>query len=235
MEGPDKRTEYKVAYIDPGVIVVEKPQGLSCEPFSGDNDSLIEAVRRDLDPGACLCHRLDRNTGGLVIIARNPKMLELFEKAHTERTVKKTYEAVVIGNAFEKFGDGRKFISKKAYHFKDAKLGMVYIYDNPRKLARPIETLVRPVSYDPANNTTVVDVMLVTGRTHQIRAHLAHLGFPVAGDGKYGRNAVNRKLGYKYQALWAKKIELEDSLAKAAGMPKVIRSVPDFERTRGKG
>ncbi|MCR5694283.1 MAG: RluA family pseudouridine synthase [Clostridia bacterium] len=220
---------YRVLFENENILAVEKRQGFPCEPAAGDADCLISAVKRELDPAAELCHRLDRNTGGIVLLAKNSGALEAMEQAQKDNLVTKTYEAVVIGNAFARFGNGKKYADLKAYHFKDSKLGMVYIYDAPRKLARQIETKLRPLSYDPETNTSACDVILVTGRTHQIRAHLAHLGFPVAGDGKYGRNADNKKLGYKYQALWAKRIDFDKKLREPLGLPAFIESVPGFE------
>ena len=220
---------YRLLFDNDDLILVEKPQGVACEPFAGDPDCLINEVKRGLCKDAELCHRLDRNTGGIVIIAKNAETLDLIEQAQKDKLIKKTYAAVLCGNAFTRFGDGKKFVTLKAYHFKDAKLGKVYVYDQPRKLARQIETRVRPVSYNDRDGTTLCEVQLVTGRTHQIRAHLAHVGFPVAGDGKYGRNAENRKLGYKYQALWAKKVEFDRALAEKLGVPACIESKPRFE------
>ena len=218
----------KILFRNEYIIAAEKPQGFACEPMEKDPDCLIDEIRRELEPEAALCHRLDRNTGGIVLVGKDSSVAELIEQAQKDNRIRKTYAAVLVGNAFLRFGDGTRFVSLKAYHFKDSKLGMVYIYDQPRKLARQIETKVRPVCYDQAAGTTLCEVELVTGRTHQIRAHLAHLGYPVAGDGKYGRNAANKKLGYRYQALWAKRIEFEKKLAGKLGVPSVIESEPDF-------
>lgn len=219
---------YTVLFRNENIIAVEKPQGIACEPFPGDEGCLIEEVRRDIGGSPALCHRIDRNTGGIVLIALNSGTLESVERAQKERQIRKLYHAVVAGNAFGRLGDGKKFVSLKAYHFKDARLGKVYVYDSPRKLARAIETKVRPVSYDSERGTTLCEVELVTGRTHQIRAHLAHIGFPVAGDGKYGKNSDNKKLGYRYQALWARRMEFSDSIRRLTGLPGHLDSKPRF-------
>lgn len=226
---------YKVLFQNENIIAVEKEQGFPCEPSKDDGDCLIDAVKRTEDPSAELCHRLDRNTGGIVLMARSSGILELMEQAQKDKLITKTYAAVVVGNAFTRFGDGKSFVTLKAYHFKDAKLGRVYIYDSPRKLARPIETRVRPVTYYPGSGTTLLEVILGTGRTHQIRAHLAHTGFPVAGDGKYGKNTDNKRLGFRYQALWAKKIEFDRSICEKTGLPRVLDSTPRFETVKKKG
>ena len=89
----------------------------------------------------------------------------------------------------------------KAYLFKDNKKSLVYISDIPKKGYLEIITKYKVLSVDKANNTSVLDIELITGRTHQIRAHLAHIGHPIIGDGKYGINEVNRKFKCKYQQL----------------------------------
>ena len=220
---------YKVIFEDANFIAVEKEQGFVCVPDPGDDDSLIEAVKREVCGSASLCHRLDRNTGGIVLFAKNEAALADAEQAMKDGEISKIYSAVLTGRAGNLFGYGKQFKTFKAYHFKDAKKGTVYIYDAPRKLAREIITKVKPVSYDPETDTVTCDVMLVTGRTHQIRAHMAHLGHPVAGDGKYGRNAVNKKLPYKYQALWAREMIFSGKFAEKYALPAKISSEPRFK------
>ncbi|MBO7503418.1 MAG: RluA family pseudouridine synthase [Clostridia bacterium] len=220
---------FKVLYEDDNFIAVEKEQGFVCVPDPGDADSLLEAVKREVSPSAELCHRLDRNTGGIVLFAKNPQALADAEQAMKDGEISKTYTAVLAGRPAGLFGDGKTFKTLKAFHFKDAKKGTVYIYDTPRKLAREIITKVKPLSYDPVSDTTLCDIMLVTGRTHQIRAHMAHLGHPVAGDGKYGRNAINKKLPYRYQALWAREMKFTGKFEKKYALPAKISSKPEFK------
>ena len=220
---------HKIIFENDNVLIVEKPQGLVCEPDAKDESSLIEAVQRDFGKEIELCHRLDRNTGGLVILSKSSAARESVVAAMAAGTVKKYYRAVLLGNAFGRLGNGKKPVTMTAYHFKDAKKGTVYIYSEKRKYCKEIITEFKPISYNPEQNTSLVEVGLVTGRTHQIRAHAAFLGFPVAGDGKYGRNRENKRLPYKYQALWARKIVIDKSVAEKLQVPSVIVSEPDFK------
>lgn len=222
---------YKVLYADSNFIIVGKKQGLAVQPDRSGETSLIDLLRAEYGSSCVLCHRIDRNTGGLVVAARN----EAAEKAVTdgicENRIRKYYRAVLCGN-LQAAGirAGKKpggFTEQRAWHFKDARKGMVYIYDSPRKFAKEIITEYRILSYDRERNTTLAEIRLVTGRTHQIRAQFAHLGFPVAGDGKYGRNALNRKLPYRYQALWAWKIDFNGTL-REFGVPEVFTFAPEF-------
>lgn len=89
----------------------------------------------------------------------------------------------------------------KAYLFKDNKKSIVYISDTPKKGYQEIITKYTVISENKQNNTSILDINLITGRTHQIRAHLAHIGHPILGDGKYGINEINKKFKLKYQQL----------------------------------
>ncbi|MBP1588299.1 MAG: RluA family pseudouridine synthase [Clostridia bacterium] len=219
---------YRVLFENENLIVCEKAQGVVCEKDPGDSDSLIDNVRRNVCGDALLCHRLDRNTGGLIMLARNEETLKLVEDAQKEQRITKVYTAFLIGDPDRRFGKGDRFVLFKAFHFKDARKSIVYIYDTPRRLARPVETYVKRGEFFADRNITRCEIRLGTGRTHQIRAHMAHLGYPVAGDGKYGRNSDNKKAGFRYQALWASYIRLDKDLAARLGVPAEFRSEPDF-------
>ena len=91
----------------------------------------------------------------------------------------------------------------KAYLFKDSKKSLVYIQDEPKKDYLEIITEYTVLQKDIQNNITYLDINLHTGRTHQIRAHMAHIGYPVIGDGKYGTNEINKKFGLKNQFLYS--------------------------------
>lgn len=95
----------------------------------------------------------------------------------------------------------------KAYLFKDNKKSLVYISDTPRKGYQEILTKYTVISEDKRNNTSFLEIELITGKTHQIRAHLAHIGHPILGDGKYGINSINKKFKCKYQMLESYKIQ----------------------------
>lgn len=150
------------------------------------------------------CHRLDRNTAGLIVFAKNHEVEKTMFSLIRNRNIRKLYKCTVYG---------KPKVAKatlNSYLFKDSKTSRVIVSDE--KLPGYVE-IVTKYSVLKYNNdgTTDLEVELVTGRTHQIRAHLAHIGCPIVGDGKYGINEVNKKLGVTWQKLTAYKIIFEDS------------------------
>lgn len=200
-------------YEDENIIIVNKEQGIPVHPDRDQSSgTLIDNVRKYLKENNCsqicassfqpsLCHRLDRNTGGLVLIAKNQESHDIMLEKMETREIKKFYQCLVKGRM------DRDCAMLKAYLFKDESKSRVYINNNKTTGSVEIITKYNSLSYDPKYDISRLDVELVTGRTHQIRAHLAHIGHPVIGDGKYGSNTVNRPLGAKHQALWAYKLE----------------------------
>lgn len=146
------------------------------------------------------CHRLDRNTTGLVLFAKNKEALDILFNKFKNHEIKKFYRALVYG--IPKVKNARL----EAFLFKDTKNSIVYISDTLKKGYQKIITSYKVLEEFP-NNTSLLDVEIETGKTHQIRAHLAHIGYPIVGDGKYGINSVNKKLGYKYQQLCSYKLQ----------------------------
>ena len=225
-DGPGGSSSGRIVtvYENDSVMLVEKPQGLLSEPDASrpGEPSLIELVRaageeKGEDRSEFeLCHRLDRNTGGLIFISRRPERTETLKNALNGRFYRKIYAVKVIGDAGEILplnGSWRPF-----YGFLGKRSGesLVTVADEEREGFRSIETHLRLTGRSAGRGGTVIselEAMLITGRTHQIRAHLAHLGFPVAGDGKYGREAQNRLTGLKYQALWAARYEFDPERA----------------------
>jgi 23S rRNA pseudouridine955/2504/2580 synthase len=198
--------EIKIIFEDENLIVINKPQGLKVHPDSEKNVySLIEMLKDRYGEKVNLCHRLDRNTGGLIIAAKNEYALDIISEKIRKNEIKKIYRARVFGRL-----KNREAVLT-AYLDKDSRDSRVYINDEPKLGATEIKTKYSVLSYDPATKTSLLDIELLTGKTHQIRAHLAYIGHPIIGDGKYGTNELNKSIKnsiyqYKYQALIAYKL-----------------------------
>lgn len=181
-EKPSAR--FSVIFEDENVIVLDK----GCDIEVQGKDSLESAI-----PGSIAVHRLDRNTTGVMIMAKNEEAVEALKQAFKDKTVQKTYVCEVFGKP------NFKGEVQKAYLVKDANRSEVKIYPNFVQKSVVIETKFKTVKV--GEQTSLVTAELLTGRTHQIRAQLAYLGFPIIGDGKYGKNEINRKFKEKYQKL----------------------------------
>lgn len=180
-----------VIYEDNNILIINKPINMEVTNESNSATSILGKKYSYIKP----CHRLDRNTSGLVLFAKNEPSLNLILDAFKNHEIEKHYMATVYG--IPKVKKARL----TAYLFKDSKKSLVYISNEPKKGYVKIITSYTVVKEDKKKNTCILDINLETGRTHQIRAHLAFIGFPIIGDGKYGKNEINKKFNQKTQLL----------------------------------
>jgi len=192
----NKECNLNIVYEDNMIIVINKPSGIE---VTGDN-SLCTILVNEYGSNIYPCHRLDRNTSGLVLFAKTEEALSILLEKFKNEEIQKHYICHVYGIPKDK----KNILT--AYLFKDAKKSMVYISDNPKKGYRKIVTEYK-VLEEFKDNTCILDINLHTGRTHQIRAHLAHIGYPIIGDGKYGNNEINKKFHFKTQKLCSYKMK----------------------------
>ncbi len=187
-----------IVYEDNNILIVNKPTDMET---TGENsltqnlkdffNNIDSTAQKFIEP----CHRLDRNTTGLVLFAKNEDSLQIILNKFKNHEIEKHYLATVYGIP--------KVLHQTltAYLFKDSKKSLVYISDEPKTGYVQIITSYSVVKTFPEKNYSILDVCLHTGKTHQIRAHLAHIGHPILGDGKYGNNQINKQYGYKTQQL----------------------------------
>lgn len=187
-----------IIYEDDNILIVDKPAQIEVIGDNGLTCLLKKQLNLQyLEP----CHRLDRNTTGLTLFAKNQKALNILLSKFKNHEIEKHYLAMVYGIPKEK----NKTL--QAYLFKDKKKSQVYILDVAKKGYVPITTKYTILSTNKEKNYAILDVELLTGKTHQIRAHLAYIGYPIIGDGKYGKNEINKKFGLKTQKLCSYKLK----------------------------
>lgn len=186
----------KALYADDDILIIDKPAGLAVQPGEGVRVSVLDAVERDFGFRPYLVHRLDKETAGCLVVARSPRAAAAVSAALAERSAEKTYRAVVIGEP-----EPREGVFRADVRVKGAAVGA--------------ETRYRTLEAD--GELALVEAVLGTGRTHQIRQHFAQAGHPIAGDDKYGDFKRNKALaktqGIRRLMLYAARLSLTRPVA----------------------
>ncbi len=236
-----------VVYEDEDILICDKPAGMLVHPDEGEEiNTLITHIQAYLwqkgeyDPEAeqsfapALCNRIDRNTAGLVIAAKNAASLREMNRIIKERAMGKTYLAAVHGTP------RKQEDTLTGTLVKNAKTNTVTVKNGADRMASKERTIVTKYRVLASHkDLSLLQVELITGRTHQIRAHLSSIGHPLLGDGKYGVNREDKKRGYRFQALYAYCAAFPDDCALPALRGKrftasaekiwFLREFPDFD------
>ncbi len=196
-----------IVYEDEDILIVNKPEGLLVHPDKSEykrslssyvKHYLAHLVTPTFSPASI--NRLDKNTSGLVLFAKNYQSLKLYNQKMRERQIKKYYQAIVEG----KITKEREI---KGYLYKDSDKNQSYFRAEAMPSAKAIHSIVRPLEYK--NNYSRVEIELLTGRSHQIRLSLAEIGHPLIGDSKYGGKKIK---DITYQVLHAEKLIIDDKV-----------------------
>lgn len=203
-----------IVYEDENILLADKEQGLIVHPDKNEyRDTLIGRIQHYLyekgeyDPEnensfkPALANRIDRNTGGIVIAAKNADSLRILCDKIKNREIDKRYLAVVHGVPKHKTQTLEGYLEKNQEKNK--------VYLSNKKSADNLTIKTQYTVIDSKNGLSLIEVKLITGRTHQIRAHMASIGHPLLGDGKYGKLQADKKLGFNKQALYSYKLTFD--------------------------
>jgi 23S rRNA pseudouridine955/2504/2580 synthase len=188
----EEKPAFYTVYEDENILIADKESGVNSE-------AVFAALCRERE--CYFIHRLDRNTCGLLAFALNPNAEKALLGTFKEKRVEKRYHALCFG------GFTRSADVLTAYLKKDAEKSLVHIYDTPVNGAERIVTEYKVLAQ--SDGLTKAEIVLHTGKTHQIRAHLAHIGCPIVGDMKYGNSAQNKAKNATRQCLVAKYLRFD--------------------------
>ena len=204
----------KITYIysDENIIAAFKPQGMlsNIEEYNDKNlnyykniggvePTLETLVKKDFR-NARICHRLDRNTCGIVLFSNNDTAYNEILSGFTNGYIKKEYIAYVANHIFKKYT-----ATLEKYIVKDSKTGFSIVYDNNVKNSQKIITKYNVIDTNSTLDYAILNIQIPTGKTHQIRAQLKQINHPIIGDSKYGKNEINKKFKIYKQMLFAYK------------------------------
>lgn len=190
-----------IIYEDADWLIADKPVGVPVLPDGrGIGGDTMQTRIQAHCPQARLCHRLDTGTGGVLVSAKNDRAEQAALQAFAGHDMLKLYRCIAVGHPAQREACLRDYL------IKDAASSSVRIAERPQPGALMAETHYRLL--DQRDGLSLLEVQLMTGRTHQIRAHLSHIGLPLLGDDKYGDRAANRQWHALQPQLWCVKIEL---------------------------
>lgn len=231
---PEKKLD--ILFEDENLLILNKPAGELSQKAEAKDVSMNEYALGYLQRSGAIteeslkvfkpsvCNRLDRNTSGILIVAKTYQAAREFGEALQKRTVRKFYHCIVKD-------DVKHPETIDGYLWKDEKTNKVQIFKEYREDAAEIHTAYQPLKHH--QNLTLLEVHLITGRTHQIRAHLSSIGHSILGDPKYGDKKMSEKYRLKYQLLHACRLELDGfagEFAKYNGMVITAKAPKIFEK-----
>lgn len=208
------KVNLNILYEDNNILLLNKPVGLICHSDDKENyNTLISHIKAYLFSKGeyipekensfvpSLCNRIDRNTQGIVVAAKNAAALKIINEKIKNREIKKYYLCLVYKKP-EKSHD-----ILKGYMLKNSKTNTVKVYNKQIKDSKTAVTEYQCIA--SIKDISLLKIHLITGRTHQIRCHMASIGHPLIGDGKYGQNTINKNYPYRFQTLCSYKITFD--------------------------